>query len=250
MSVIPCSRHDAAMSASLKNDGFSSNGRHPSLAAITDTTRPLPVAHGERLWQARFLTLWRHVKDPEDLVSNPGGGRRMQPSANSQAALIALMCLGLPAFASAQRGIPHVAPWEWDAVDFPPSNPSQDIAKALVDAAKDGKHVLLDFGADWCVDCKILERIFRDPTVATFLDDHFHLVRIDLGMYSEADKVKNAETAAQYGVGTIQVGIPALVLLDSHGGVVQPKDSVRWSTARYFTAPEVLDYLKQLAEAR
>jgi thiol-disulfide isomerase/thioredoxin len=134
-------------------------------------------------------------------------------------------------------------------VDFPPSDPSKDIAKALVDAAKDGKQVLLDFGADWCPDCKVLENIFRDPAVAKFIDDHFHVVRIDLGVYFESDKIRNADTAAKYGVGE-DVGIPALVLLDDHGVVVQPKDHVAWRTAREFTAPQVLNYLKQLSEAR
>jgi thiol:disulfide interchange protein len=168
-----------------------------------------------------------------------------------RAALIVLMCLGLPSIAGSQGRVqPHVAPWEWDTVDFPPTNPSKDIAKALVDGAKDGKHVLLDFGADWCVDCKVLEKIFRDPIVAKFLDEHFHVVRIDLGMYSESDKIKNADTAAKYGVGTIEVGIPALVLLDGHGGVVQPTNSVQWRTARNFTVPQVLEYLKQLVALR
>jgi hypothetical protein len=49
------------------------------------------------------------------------------------------------------------------------------------------------------VDCKVLENIFRDPTVAKFIDDHFHVVRIDLGVY--------------------------LVLLDNHGVVVQPTET-------------------------
>jgi hypothetical protein len=49
------------------------------------------------------------------------------------------------------------------------------------------------------VDCKVLENIFRDPTVAKFIDDHFHVVRIDLGVY--------------------------FVLLDNHGVVVQPTET-------------------------
>jgi len=41
MSVMPCSRHDAAISASLSSDGFSSRDCHPSRAARVATTRPL-----------------------------------------------------------------------------------------------------------------------------------------------------------------------------------------------------------------
>jgi protein disulfide-isomerase len=172
----------------------------------------------------------------------------MQQSVICQGVLIALISLGLPSFTSTQRRVqPNFPPS--DSVDFPPSDPPKDIAKALDDGAKDGKHVLLDFGADWCVDCKVFENIFRDPAVAKFIDDHFHVVRIDLGVYFESDKIRNADTAAKYGVGE-DVGIPALVLLDSHGVVVQPTETVRWRTARLFTAPEVLNYLRHLADAR
>ena len=90
------------------------------------------------------------------------------------ATLIGLMALALPGFAPIQQAA---------RVDFPASDPPKDIAKALAEAERDGKRVLLDFGADWCVDCRALEQIFRDPTVARFLDDHFHVVRIDLGEY-------------------------------------------------------------------
>lgn len=157
-------------------------------------------------------------------------------------ALIALTTIGSPAVAPVQRV-------RGGSLDFPHSDPPSDIAKALQECEKDGKRVLLNFGADWCVDCKVLEQIFRDSTVAKFLDDHFHVVRIDLGAYFESDKIKNADTAAKYGVG-LETGIPALVLLDVHERVVRPRDLVSWRTARSFTVPQVLDYLKQLAAAR
>lgn len=156
-------------------------------------------------------------------------------------ALIGLAAVGLPAFAPLQRGTP---------LNFPPSDPQKDIAQALGAAAADGKRVLLDFGADWCPDCKVLEQIFRDPAVSGFLNDHFHLVRIDVGVYFQSYKIKNADIAAKYGLGTMEAGIPALVLLDRHGRVIEPQHPVAWSTASGFTVPEVLTYLTQLAATR
>lgn len=69
-----------------------------------------------------------------------------------------------------------------------------------------------------------------------------------MSLYFESDKIKNAHTVAKYGA-RIETGIPALLLLDVHGRVVRPNDPVSWRTARGVTAPQVLDYLRQLAAA-
>jgi thiol:disulfide interchange protein len=134
---------------------------------------------------------------------------------------------------------------------FPPSDAAKDIATALSLARKDGKRVLLDFGADWCIDCRVLEPLIKEPEVAKFLAANFHLVRVDLGYYKGRDGMqKNDDIAKQYGVGTAAVGIPAIVLLDQHGRIVPPPKMVVWRMARLFTAPEVLNFLKELAAAR
>ncbi len=36
------------------------------------------------------------------------------------------------------------------------ADPHQDIAGAFATAKQDGKYVLLDFGANWCLDCRVL----------------------------------------------------------------------------------------------
>ena len=122
------------------------------------------------------------------------------------------------------------------------------IAANVATAKRDGKSVLLDFGADWCVDCKVLDRLLKDPSVAPFLDEHFHLVRVDLGCVADfgcmnGTEIRNASVAAKYGVTD---GIPALVLLGDRGQVMPPPRGVRWWTARGFTAEQVLTYLKEL----
>jgi thioredoxin 1 len=138
--------------------------------------------------------------------------------------------------ASAQRGAPTSAEGE--------------IAASVATAKKDGKAVLLDFGADWCFDCKVLDRLLNDPSVAPFLEDHFHLVRVDLGCVPDfgcmnGTEIQNADVAARYGVTD---GIPALVLLGDRGQVIPPPRGVRWWTARGFTAEQVVTYLKELAK--
>jgi len=134
--------------------------------------------------------------------------------------------------------------------DFPKSNPTKDIAAALALAKRDGKPILLDFGADWCIDCKVLEGLFRDPSVAPFLRDHFHVVKIDLGMYFMSDEAaRNPEVAKKYGIDPMASGVPALVLLDPRGRIVPVKTYVMWRRSREFDAAGVLVHLRELANA-
>lgn len=68
-------------------------------------------------------------------------------------ALIALTTIGSPAVAPVQRV-------RGGSLDFPHSDPPSDIAKALQECEKHGKRVLLDSGADWCVDLRFLSKSF------------------------------------------------------------------------------------------
>ena len=91
------------------------------------------------------------------------------------------------------------------------ADPAQDIAAALQQAKADDKRVLLDFGANWCPDCLVLAQHFENAQVKPFLDEHFVVVKIDVGQWD-----KNLEIAQQYG-NPIERGIPAVVVLDADG---------------------------------
>jgi thiol-disulfide isomerase/thioredoxin len=132
-------------------------------------------------------------------------------------------------------------------VNFPPSNATRDIAAALSQAKGDHKYVLLDFGADWCVDCRVLEDAFRDPAIAPFMKRNFHVVRIDVGeFFMGGDAFKNREVALRYGLtDPNDTGVPVLVTLDSDGQVVYGTSRVHWAAARHFNLADVLLYLRK-----
>jgi len=114
----------------------------------------------------------------------------------------------------------------------------KDILTALTEARADGKLVLLDFGANWCLDCIVLSHLFEDKTVHPFLDDNFHVVSIDVGNLD-----RNLDVSQQYG-SPIDNGIPAVVILTGSGDVIASTKSGALADARTATAREVLDYLK------
>jgi thioredoxin 1 len=113
-----------------------------------------------------------------------------------------------------------------------------EIENALAKAKQDGKLVLLDFGANWCPDCIALSMFFDDPLVQPYLQENFHIVRIDVGMWD-----KNLDISEQYG-NPIDAGIPAIVVLAPDGEILTNTNDGAMANARSATAQEILDYLK------
>ena len=59
---------------------------------------------------------------------------------------------------------------------------------ALADAAREGRPAVLDFYADWCISCKVMERtVFSDPEVDRALA-RYALLRADVTAFDAADK--------------------------------------------------------------
>ncbi|HEV2273010.1 MAG TPA: thioredoxin family protein [Acidobacteriaceae bacterium] len=89
-----------------------------------------------------------------------------------------------------------------------------DLADALTRASREHKRVLVDFGGNWCGDCRVLDIYFHDPANQALLNASYVLVRVNVG---ELDR--NEDLAAKYGI-PIQKGVPALLILGSDGQVV------------------------------
>jgi thiol-disulfide isomerase/thioredoxin len=123
---------------------------------------------------------------------------------------------------------------------YPATDATKDIDTAFAAAAKDGKHVLLDFGADWCPDCRVLGGLFEDASVAPFVDANFHVVRIDVGR-----RDKNDDLAKKYGA-TSGDWIPAVVVLDPQQHAIAATDTTVRLTRKTSSA-ELLALLKQWA---
>ena len=120
-------------------------------------------------------------------------------------------------------------------------DPVADIAAARAAALQDHKHVLLDFGANWCPDCLVLDRIYQSETVEPLLSSGYHVVTIDVGEFD-----RNLDISDAYG-GVIEAGIPALVILDDHGNVLVTTASGEFADARTMTPAEVFAFLKKWA---
>jgi thiol:disulfide interchange protein len=94
------------------------------------------------------------------------------------------------------------------------ANASADIAAAMVAARREHKRILLDFGANWCGDCQVLDYYYQQSPNAELLAKHFIIVHIDTGHVDH-----NVDVAKKYHV-PIAHGIPSLAVIDAHGNLL------------------------------
>ena len=110
-----------------------------------------------------------------------------------------------------------------------------DIAQAEAQASAEHKRVLLDFGADWCGDCEVLDIYFHREPNASLLDKNFVEVKVNIG-YEDA----NLDVARKYGVNI--VGVPALAVLAADGTVLYAQKE-EFRDMRYMEPNAVTDFL-------
>jgi thiol:disulfide interchange protein len=94
------------------------------------------------------------------------------------------------------------------------ANAGADIAAAMVTARREHKRIILDFGANWCGDCQVLDYYYHQSPNAELLAKHFIVVHIDTGHVDH-----NVDVAKKYHV-PIAHGIPSLAVIDSHGNLL------------------------------
>jgi thiol:disulfide interchange protein len=137
------------------------------------------------------------------------------------------VCLGLPLAAPAAKLYPDAA-----AADA-------DISAAVAQAGREGKRVLVDFGGDWCTDCKVLDVNMRRPENATLLSQRFVVVHVNVG---ERGITTNFDVAKRFGI-PLKKGVPALAVLDSNGRLVHAQKAGEFENMRAMDPASVHDFL-------
>ena len=92
-----------------------------------------------------------------------------------------------------------------------PSSAHEDLQAALTKAKRDHKRILVDFGADWCGDCHVLDLYFAQPANAALLTRYFLKVDVNVGHYDA-----NSDLAQRFGI-PLKLGVPAIAVLNADG---------------------------------
>ncbi|MCX6367314.1 MAG: thioredoxin family protein [Armatimonadetes bacterium] len=118
---------------------------------------------------------------------------------------------------------------------------AQQIEKALIEAKKTKKNILLQFGANWCHWCHKLHKLCgEDKAIAAELKKNFVVVLIDV------DKKHNEDINQRYGNPT-QKGLPVIVVLDRDGKQLTTQDTGKLEEGDHHDPAKVLAFLKQWA---
>jgi thiol-disulfide isomerase/thioredoxin len=118
---------------------------------------------------------------------------------------------------------------------------TKQVGDALDIAKREHKHVLLQFGANWCSWCHKLHNLFQtDNSIAKELKSDYVVVLIDV------DKGHNRETNTKYGNPT-RFGLPAIVVLDGDGKALITQDTGKLEEGDHHSPEKVIRFLKEWA---
>ena len=120
---------------------------------------------------------------------------------------------------------------------------SADIAAAQQEAARTHRRVLVDFGGNWCTDCKVLDINMRKPENAALLAERYVVVHVNVG---DKGIDENFDVARRYGI-PLEKGVPALAVLDDGGRVVYAQKNGEFESMRHMDPASVHEFLERWA---
>jgi thiol:disulfide interchange protein len=129
------------------------------------------------------------------------------------------------------KSAPHIYNTQADA--------QQDIKNAVAKARKEGKHVLLQLGGNWCIWCIRFNTLTTtDSTLSQLLRQNYEVVHIN---YSPENK--NEATLAQLGYPQ-RFGFPVFVILDEKGNRIHTQNSAYLEEGKGHSPKLVAEFLK------
>ncbi|MEN3749017.1 thioredoxin family protein [Sphingomonas sp. HF-S3] len=117
-------------------------------------------------------------------------------------------------------------------------NARADVAQARARAKARGKPLLLDFGANWCVDCRVLAGVLEHPELKPWIARNFELVQIDVGEFDA-----NLDIPQRFGMDRLGA-VPAVLVIDPRTGRIRNRgEEIALGDARIMEPQGIADWL-------
>jgi thiol-disulfide isomerase/thioredoxin len=152
--------------------------------------------------------------------------------------------LALPVVALAAGSAPRVSIATVNALPKPLPLPYDEkadaraqVMQAFANAKTSGKRVLVDFGGNWCPDCRILAGVMNLPEMKSYLAKHYEIVAVDVGRFD-----RNMELVGQFGI-TQLAGVPTVIIAEADGKLLNVTNSAELSSAGSMKPQAIADWL-------
>lgn len=121
----------------------------------------------------------------------------------------------------------------------------RQLARALRQAARTDKRVLLNLGANWCGDSQAMHRLLgNNPDIAAEVRAHYTLVPVDVN--NRVTPRRNAALVARLG-DPLKKGLPTLLVLTPDGRLLNDTPDERLDDEDHQFPEKVLVFLRQCA---
>jgi thioredoxin 1 len=120
-----------------------------------------------------------------------------------------------------------------------PDHARTALAAGLSEARVEHKEVLLVFGANWCEDCRALDKAMHGSSAA-LISSHFVVVKVNVGNFDA-----NLDIASQYG-NPIAKGIPAAVVITTNDQILYTTKAGELANARRMSDHGIYDFFSSV----
>lgn len=138
--------------------------------------------------------------------------------------------LATPADVPALQSAPDPHPYDTTA------DAHAQVAEGLRAARQSGRNVLIDLGANWCPDCRMLNGVLQMPQVKPWARSHFETVMVNVDRLNV-----NMDIPARYGVKVTQ--IPTVLILTPDGKLLNPDGALTLGDARHMSPQAQVDLI-------
>lgn len=121
----------------------------------------------------------------------------------------------------------------------PNANAKEDIASAVEKASKEGKHVFLQIGGNWCPWCLKFHRFLEsDNELDSFVKENYEVVKVNYDVENKQEELLKKLGFPQ------RFGFPVFVVLDVEGNRIHTQNSAFLEKDKSYDRDKVLRFFK------